>query len=181
MMEPGFVDTVRLLLEVLPSVFAGKNLALKGGTAINLYLDEMPRLSVDIDAVFIPLGLTRDEATQVIGHEITRIRIAASRAGLGTRRSASSDSDESQLFVYSKKSQVKIEINDHRTRFLAVQSKQLMSGLGPRLSAWFATMFRANLYSPACSLNFVSTFYEGAVLPIESSSNCFLVALPIGH
>jgi len=93
-MEPGFVDTVRLLLEVLPGVFAGNNLALKGGTAINLYLDEMPRLSVDIDAVFIPLGLTRDEATQVIGHEIARIRIAASSAGLGTRTSASSDSSE---------------------------------------------------------------------------------------
>jgi len=110
-MAPGFVDTVRLLLEVLPSVFAGNNLALKGGTAINLYLDEMPRLSVDIDAVFVPLGLTREEATQAIGHEIARIRTVAISAGLGTRKSASSDSDESQLFVYSKTSQVKIEIN----------------------------------------------------------------------
>jgi predicted nucleotidyltransferase component of viral defense system len=126
MMAPGFVDTVRLLLEVLPSVFASNNLALKGGTAINLYLDEMPRLSVDIDAVFVPLGLTRDEAMQGIGHEIARIRTAASRAGLGTRKSASSDSDESQLFVYSKKSQVKIEINTvFRGSLLAPERRSL--------------------------------------------------------
>lgn len=122
MMEPGFVDTVRLLLEVLPSVFAGDKLALKGGTAINLYLDEMPRLSVDIDAVFIPLGLTRDEATQAIGREIVRIRTAASRAGLGTRKSASSDSDESQLFVYSKKSLAPRRVRNVRCRCSGLSS-----------------------------------------------------------
>lgn len=41
-----FVDTVRLLLSVAPDVFAGDIFAMKGGTAINLFLRDMPPLSV---------------------------------------------------------------------------------------------------------------------------------------
>lgn len=37
----------------MPFVFKNSNLALKGGTAINLFYNDMPRLSVDIDGVLI--------------------------------------------------------------------------------------------------------------------------------
>lgn len=110
-MQSGYVDTVRLLLQVLPSVFDSGLLALKGGTAINLYLDDMPRLSVDIDAVFLPLGLTREEALTAIGEEIARIRRIAEIAGLDVRQGASNNSEESQLFINNSKAQVKIEVN----------------------------------------------------------------------
>ena len=36
----------------LPEVFAVPGFALKGGTALNLFVHDMPRLSVDIDVVF---------------------------------------------------------------------------------------------------------------------------------
>lgn len=40
---------VALLIETLPFIAAERDFALKGGTAINLFVRNMPRLSVDID------------------------------------------------------------------------------------------------------------------------------------
>lgn len=48
MAEP-YRDQVRLLLDILPLVMAEPAFALKGGTAINLFEWNLPRLSVDID------------------------------------------------------------------------------------------------------------------------------------
>ncbi|MBA3991921.1 MAG: hypothetical protein C0469_00240 [Cyanobacteria bacterium DS2.3.42] len=42
---------VSLLMRVLPVIAQEKCFALKGGTAINLFIRDMPRLSVDIYAV----------------------------------------------------------------------------------------------------------------------------------
>jgi predicted nucleic acid-binding OB-fold protein len=44
-----------LLLQVLPEVAKETCFALHGGTAINLFIREMPRLSVDIDLTYIPI------------------------------------------------------------------------------------------------------------------------------
>ena len=52
MIDRAFIDATTLLLQIVPRVFATDRLALKGGTAINLYLDDAPRLSVDLDLVF---------------------------------------------------------------------------------------------------------------------------------
>jgi hypothetical protein len=46
---------VSLLLEILPFVLEDKRFALKGGTAINLFHRDFPRLSVDIDLCYLPL------------------------------------------------------------------------------------------------------------------------------
>jgi predicted nucleotidyltransferase component of viral defense system len=46
---------VELLLQVLPLLAEQKVFALKGGTAINLFMRDMPRLSVDIDVTHLPL------------------------------------------------------------------------------------------------------------------------------
>jgi predicted nucleotidyltransferase component of viral defense system len=51
-MDKIYVDTVRLLLDTAPHVFHSDRFALKGGTALNLFVREMPRLSVDIDVVY---------------------------------------------------------------------------------------------------------------------------------
>lgn len=44
-----------LLLRALPFVTAEACFALKGGTAINLFVRDMPRLSVDIDLTYLPV------------------------------------------------------------------------------------------------------------------------------
>ena len=61
-MNPIYLDTARLLTQVAPLVFVDDTFALKGGTAINLFVRDMPRLSVDLDLVFPDHTLPRDEA-----------------------------------------------------------------------------------------------------------------------
>lgn len=54
-MNAEYVRTVQLLLAVAPAIFDTTAFAMKGGTALNLFLQDMPRLSVDIDVVFVPM------------------------------------------------------------------------------------------------------------------------------
>ena len=46
---------VDMLIEILPFVAKHKEFAIKGGTAINLFHLDMPRLSIDIDLCYLPL------------------------------------------------------------------------------------------------------------------------------
>ena len=59
MARERYVDQVRLLVDILPAVSAEDDFALKGGTAINLFYRDLPRLSVDVDLTFLPI---RDRA-----------------------------------------------------------------------------------------------------------------------
>lgn len=111
MLTDDYQRTVTLLLRLVPLVFASDAFAMKGGTAINLYLSAMPRLSVDIDLVFLPLGLSRDDAVGAITAELTGIRTRATRAGLTVRDPRSVDGQDRQLLVSNGDVEVKIEVN----------------------------------------------------------------------
>jgi hypothetical protein len=50
-----YTDRVRLLVEILPVLATEPRFALKGGTAINLFEHDLPRLSVDIDLAWLPV------------------------------------------------------------------------------------------------------------------------------
>lgn len=50
-----YKNQVELLLDVLPFIQDDTRFALKGGTAINLFFRDMPRLSVDIDLTYLPI------------------------------------------------------------------------------------------------------------------------------
>ena len=54
MISEKYRTQANLLLQALPLIAEEKNFALKGGTAINLFLRDMPRLSVDIDLTYTP-------------------------------------------------------------------------------------------------------------------------------
>ena len=56
-----FYKQVSLLVQLLPIVGQHSCFALKGGTAINLFVRDMPRLSVDIDLAYLPMS-ERDQA-----------------------------------------------------------------------------------------------------------------------
>lgn len=77
-MAAGYRAQVELLLRVLPFVSREQCFALKGGTAINMFVRPMPRLSVDIDLTYLPLR-GRDEALAEIQAALDRIRQAAVR------------------------------------------------------------------------------------------------------
>lgn len=51
-----YTERVKLLVEILPTLAEEKRFALKGGTAINLFEHDLPRLSVDIDLTWLPVG-----------------------------------------------------------------------------------------------------------------------------
>jgi len=55
MFDPRYEAQVRLLLQCLPLLRGHSDFALKGGTAINLFVESMPRVSVDIDLTYLPL------------------------------------------------------------------------------------------------------------------------------
>lgn len=67
-----FFNQVQLLIQCLPSLREQSDFALKGGTAINLFIQDMPRLSVDIDLTFLPL-LPRNESIQAIQNALSSL------------------------------------------------------------------------------------------------------------
>lgn len=70
--DERYRQQVDLLVRTIPSVAAEPVFALKGGTAINLFIRDLPRLSVDIDLTYLPLR-PRDEALINIDDALTRI------------------------------------------------------------------------------------------------------------
>lgn len=135
-MNQAYIDTVRLLLQVAPHVFASSQLALKGGTALNLFVHDMPRLSVDIDVVFLDHTLPRDAAIAAIGAELTRIQSALSLLRLNVAIPNQQDGEEVKLIVSDANAQVKVEVNQvFRGCLLAPEAR----GLVPSAEALFTT------------------------------------------
>lgn len=110
-MNQEYVDTVRLLLAIAPAVFRPPHFALKGGTALNLFLHDMPRLSVDIDVVFTDYTLGREDALRTIAIDLKAAK--SEIAGLGFRASlpTTKSGDDVKLFVEGNGLQVKVEVN----------------------------------------------------------------------
>jgi predicted nucleotidyltransferase component of viral defense system len=67
-----YLDQVALLVRVLPEVAVETNFALKGGTAINLFVRDLPRLSVDIDLTYLPVA-DRDSSLAAVRKGLGRI------------------------------------------------------------------------------------------------------------
>ncbi len=61
MFDPSYEARVGLLLRCLPEIDRQRCFALKGGTAINFFVRDLPRISVDIDLAYLPLH-PRNEA-----------------------------------------------------------------------------------------------------------------------
>jgi hypothetical protein len=53
-MNNTYKEQVRLLLRILPLIYQEKDFAVYGGTAINLFIKNMLRYSVDVDLIYIP-------------------------------------------------------------------------------------------------------------------------------
>lgn len=104
---------VGLLLDVLPFVSQEECFALKGGTAINLFVRNMPRLSVDIDLTYMG-DESRDEALELTGKALHRIKAKiesnVSGAKVFTSKKATQD-DDAKLLIDRKGVLVKIEAN----------------------------------------------------------------------
>jgi len=105
------LDTARLLTQVAPLVLADKVFALKGGTAINLFVRDMPRLSVDLDLVFTDHTLVREEALGKINDAVKSAGERLKKRGFQTHVAMVADAGETKLFVRREKLEVKVEVN----------------------------------------------------------------------
>lgn len=110
-MDKAYADTVRLLLTAAPDVFANNIFAMKGGTAINLFVQDMPRLSVDIDVVYTPRQTPREQALKAIGDELDAVAGRLNRLGLVTRKVNSKDLGDTKLLIENAEAQIKVEVN----------------------------------------------------------------------
>ena len=103
---------VALLVRTLPFVAEETCFALKGGTAINLFVRELPRLSVDIDLTYLPVA-SRGESLAGIDAALGRIagRIEASIAAARVQPAQlRGENVVNKLFVRDRRVQVKIEV-----------------------------------------------------------------------
>ena len=106
-----FQEQAGLMLRVLPHVAAEACFALKGGTAINFFLRDMPRLSVDIDLTYLPVEARKDTLAG-IGGALVRIEARILRAMPGVLiQKGLYEGGVYKLFVRGPAGEVKIEPN----------------------------------------------------------------------
>ena len=108
----GYQKQVQLLVRALPGVAEEKDFALKGGTAINLFVRDFPRLSVDIDLTFLPV-LPRAESIVAINAGMARIaqRLRTGIASVHVHAHKTPDGVLTRLVARQDGVQIKIEIN----------------------------------------------------------------------
>ena len=107
-----FRRQVALLIRVLPLVAEEQVFALKGGTAINLFVRDLPRLSVDIDLTYVPIA-GRTESLTDIDAAMRRIaeRVRAALSGSQVQEALLvNEAAVNKLVVRDGDVQVKIEV-----------------------------------------------------------------------
>ena len=103
---------VSLLIKILPHVAEEECFALKGGTAINLFIRDMPRLSVDIDLTYLPVS-SREESLTAIDAAMKRIAQRIRKVLRGVQIIPSVTNPEKtviKLIIRHDDAQVKIEV-----------------------------------------------------------------------
>jgi predicted nucleotidyltransferase component of viral defense system len=111
-MKNTYKKQVDLLLDVLPFALTDDCLALKGGTAINLFHRDFPRLSVDIDLCYLPLE-DRNTTFKNIHAILAELKTNLEKK-LNLEVSASVPLDgikEAKLFVRNRETEIKVEPN----------------------------------------------------------------------
>lgn len=110
-MKKEYLDIVRLLVRAAPMIFAEPGYALKGGTAINLFVRDLPRLSVDLDLVFTDYRLDRADSLAAISTALGNMASRVKKLGLQVHIPSRTEGEEAKLFVRQGRIEVKVEIN----------------------------------------------------------------------
>lgn len=120
MQNKAYKKQVRLLLDVLPEVSKETCFALHGGTAINLFVRELPRLSVDIDLTYVPIE-DRSHSLENIGEALERLK--AQLEAIIPQANVTHKQDVAKLLVSQHETSIKIEVNTTGRGCLAPPSK----------------------------------------------------------
>jgi predicted nucleotidyltransferase component of viral defense system len=112
MMKGAYKKQVTLLIDILLEIAKESDFALHGGTAINLFHLNMPRLSVDIDLTFVPFSESRGEDLNKIRQSLDavkkRLRVAHKGIRFGDEKRAE---EELKLLCIKDNATVKVEVN----------------------------------------------------------------------
>ena len=111
-MDERYQRQVALLVRTLPHIAQEKCFALKGGTAINLFHRNLPRLSVDIDLTYLPIAV-RARSLDDIDDALRRIRSTIEHALPSARVQIGALKEEgtaTKLFVRERGVQIKVEV-----------------------------------------------------------------------
>ena len=79
MNDQQYKKQVALLLRIMPLVYKITDFAVHGGTAINLFHQNMPRYSVDIDLTYIPIE-PRTASLEKINQHLGELKTSIERA-----------------------------------------------------------------------------------------------------
>ncbi len=126
--DSRYAERVRLLVEILPTLAGEKRFALKGGTAINLFEHDLPRLSVDIDLTWLPVGKFASDA-QAIADALEQLgeNLRSGPLRLHVQASSTEGAGVNRLIASRGRSRVQVETTlvmrgtVHRIRTLSVQ------------------------------------------------------------
>lgn len=106
-----YYKQVQLLIRVLPLVASEQCFALKGGTAINLFIRDLPRLSVDIDLVYLPM-YEREVALTNIREALGRISKLIEKTIRGVSvQNTHEQSEALRLIVSDGSVRIKVELS----------------------------------------------------------------------
>lgn len=108
MKTPDYNKQANLLLSVLPLVARESNFALHGGTAINMFHSNMPRLSVDIDLTYLPVD-TR--VNSLAGIKDALQRIAYQVEATLPETSVELRQADARLIISNREASIKVEVN----------------------------------------------------------------------
>lgn len=105
-----FVQQFQLLMRCLPALKRQNTFALKGGTAINLFIQDLPRLSVDIDLTYRHQE-TGETAWQAIHQELLQLAetIVQMNPDVQIQRKRTHQALIQKLLIHTKKTTIKIE------------------------------------------------------------------------
>jgi predicted nucleotidyltransferase component of viral defense system len=123
-----YADQVKLLVEILPTLEREPRFALKGGTAINLFEQDLPRLSVDIDLTWLPVDDFQQDSTLIAESLIALAEtLRAAPLRLQVQNSASEGAQINRIIASRGRTRIKIETSPvmrgsvHATRTMRVQ------------------------------------------------------------
>lgn len=107
-MNRDYAEKVEVLLRLLPIVMQEKVFAVHGGSAINLFVRDLPRYSVDIDLTYIPLE-DREKSLEHINAHLMNIAGKARHIFPGMHIVPKLNT--SKLLCEYQGKQVKVEVN----------------------------------------------------------------------
>jgi len=150
MSNSNYQKQVALLIRVIPEIALDTRFALHGGTAINLFDRNMPRLSVDIDLTYIPIE-DRETSFNNISAALIKIKERIENRLQGSR--VEHKVDNHKLLVSYDEAMIKIEVS------------QIVRGLLGAVTEKILCEKAQIKYDAFCAINIVSNgqLYGGKI------------------